>query len=924
MVVMVATALSGCSWAPGEQELLERARAAMIRGDDRVAVIDLKRLLQRNPENGEARRRLGELLLRAGDPQGALFELERAEQLGEPLESLELPLIEAQLAVGAYQALLQRTSLASVGSDSAKKKEVLRVRGDALLATGRIDEAARSFAEALAIDPGHVGAILGTARLALRNRDFALALERTAEASRLAPSDPTVSLVRGAIMAEQGRWAEATAALDQARRDAAAQGRRLQQVVALLGLADVQLRSGEVEAALQSAARLMELTGGAPTAQLVQARALIQAGRLDEARPILERMVAAEARNPAAALLLGVVAHAQQRFGQADMYLSTVVALDPDNEFARRLLADARLQQSKPQQALDSLMPLIQRSDADGDALAAAGRASLMAGDLESGIHFFERRAVRRPGEAGPRLDLAAALIIAGRLPAASALLAQPVEAGPDRSRRDRLDVLLRVRSGRESEAYAAARALAAADAEDADMQLLAAHLALLTRQVAAAKEHVQAALRLRPEAAEAHLLAGRIAFAAGRSEDATRSFERAAALPGGEARGRIALSALALSSARPSRAVELLQQAAAVDSTDGTAPSLLAQFFLGQGDVSRALSNAEAAYARAPSDPRVLATYAAALIGSGNAERGFRALRDAVGRAPQSVVLRASLARAYAAAGRFEEATDEIQAARRIDPTDSSLLASQAAIALRQGRTAEASELLAELRRRGSRDETTQILEGDLALAQRRYADAARAYAAAARSRPSAALAMRESQALRFAGSTDYRGPLLRWLERDPSAVAVRLALAEDMVNVRAFTDAIAQYERVLALVPEHPIALNNLAFLYTESGDARAVALAERAYDKMRRSPQAADTLGWALLRAGQRERAVALLADAARALPRAPAVQYHYAVALMQTGREREARDILQRLIDSGATFDELPAAARILEESRQAAR
>ena len=72
--------LLGCGLFMDEEALLERAEEARGKGDLRAAVIDLKDLLQRNPDSLPGRIALGEVSLESGDVPTAVLELELARQ----------------------------------------------------------------------------------------------------------------------------------------------------------------------------------------------------------------------------------------------------------------------------------------------------------------------------------------------------------------------------------------------------------------------------------------------------------------------------------------------------------------------------------------------------------------------------------------------------------------------------------------------------------------------------------------------------------------------------------------------------------------------------------------------------------------------------------------------------------------------------
>ena len=73
--------LAGCSGEP-QGNLLESARKHIEKKDTKGAVIELKNLLQKNPDDAEGRYLLGKLMLDAGEDAAANVELQKAQDLG--------------------------------------------------------------------------------------------------------------------------------------------------------------------------------------------------------------------------------------------------------------------------------------------------------------------------------------------------------------------------------------------------------------------------------------------------------------------------------------------------------------------------------------------------------------------------------------------------------------------------------------------------------------------------------------------------------------------------------------------------------------------------------------------------------------------------------------------------------------------------
>ncbi len=88
-------------------------------------------------------------------------------------------------------------------------------------------------------------------------------------------------------------------------------------------------------------------------------------------------------------------------------------------------------------------------------------------------------------------------------------------------------------------------------------------------------------------------------------------------------------------------------------------------------------------------------------------------------------------------------------------------------------------------------------------------------------------------------------------------------------------------------------PIALNNLAWAYSQVGDKRALPTAKKAYAGAAGVPQVADTYGWILLRSKQNPKlALNILKRASAMQPGDAEIRYHLAVAYQVNGDGKNA--------------------------------
>ena len=137
------------------------------------------------------------------------------------------------------------------------------------------------------------------------------------------------------------------------------------------------------------------------------------------------------------------------------------------------------------------------------------------------------------------------------------------------------------------------------------------------------------------------------------------------------------------------------------------------------------------------------------------------------------------------------------------------------------------------------------------------------------------------------------------RGLAALPNSNLLKMLLASLYERVRAFADAKALYESVLAENPDHHAVINNLASLLTDQFESkeninRAVALTERFADSDQ--PFFIDTYAWALVKSGLPQVAEPLFAKATKIAPNVAVIHYHRAIGFKRLGRLDEARQAL----------------------------
>ncbi len=157
-----------------------------------------------------------------------------------------------------------------------------------------------------------------------------------------------------------------------------------------------------------------------------------------------------------------------------------------------------------------------------------------------------------------------------------------------------------------------------------------------------------------------------------------------------------------------------------------------------------------------------------------------------------------------------------------------------------------------------------------------------------------------------------------MRWLDKHPDDERIRLLLAQAYQRKDARTAAIKQYELIAKNNPNNAVALNNLAWLYHQTNDARALKVAEQAHQLQPHAGAITDTYGWLLVQGGEIKGGVTLLREASQQAPNNAEIRYHLAVGLAKSGAKEEARKTLTELLEANPTFKQRAKAEQLLNK------
>ncbi len=901
-LIVVVLVLSACDGATAEQHLAN-ARASLSDGEVRVAVIELKNALQKSPDLAEARLLLGEAHSRLGDYPSALKEFERALDLGLDDERLQLGLLRSKVRLGRFNEVI-----GELEGRTGLSPELAVVLGDAYLEAGDLEGAEPLYQQGQTTSGGS----LGLGLIAWERGNLARSVELLDRAVAQDPQNAEAWLRKGELELSNQRLDAAADSF------AAATELPSARIPGLVGQARVNLVRGDLDAAETAAARIIQLAPEYPAGQYLQGLIRFERQDVDGAEAAIRNVQRVVPDHAPSLYLMGAIKYRQGQLAQAADSLQRYLSRDPGNESAAKLLASIAFDRSDFESVVEALLPFVSTSQ-DPQLLAMYGSAELQRGQPGPATAALERAVALAPDAAPFRNQLALSLLAAGDPSRAEAELQSAVEVGGDQFQSDYLLAMLRLRARDWEGAAGAISVLVENNPENPVGHHLRGSLALEQGQADRARASFEEAIRHDGSFLPAVQQLAQLAEQAGDRSRAAGYYRTFLGNNPDNERALLSLADLEARGGNADAAVENVERAIAVSPDSVPARLGLARLQLAGGDLQAASSTVDQGLARAPDQADLLLLRAQIDVAKGDADsaRRIASTLHSLASGRQDAVLLAAVGQLQARVGQGSLARANLERALALtDGGSAAALRGLAAIDLADGRVADARKRVdAALAAEGDAPgPDTRFLNAEVLLAEGRNGEAEALLEALVQARHRGAVLRRSAMNTQSGEPGRAVSVLEDWLDHRPGDLEAELLLA-DAVMQSDQRAAIGRYERLVDT--NHPVVLNNLAWLYLEQKDPRALGLARRAAEVAPNNADVLDTLGWVLLHHDETGEAVRVLRRSVSLNPDNPSVQYHLGVALREAGDAAGAKAALTRATQS-ASFPEADAARKALSE------
>jgi putative PEP-CTERM system TPR-repeat lipoprotein len=860
--------------------------------DLRGAEIQLRNAAQAAPGNSAIRLELAQVYLKLGNPNAAEAELFAAHMRGAKDEATAPLMVQAMLQMGEFGDLLKNVP---AGNRPAKIESMVRsYRGMAEMGLNEADRARAMFADAERLDPKSPLPLMGEVRLLMQQHQLDAASQKADQVLKLDPKNADMLDAKGLIFAMRGNTDAAM------KQFAAAIAADPHNIHAMLDRANVETEHANLDAAEKDLASISKIAPGSSMGLYLQATIDAQRGKFKDADALLDKLRGAMSGFPPAYLMSAEVKFRLNQMGQAETFARKFIAQAGDQPRAYQLLGAIALKRGDVVDGIALLEKAAKLAPDDPNGLVALAQAYTAHGDLDKAKAVFDRAALKAPGNPSIAAERAVADFGTGNQQASVAELSEIFKGGKGGFMAGPPLVIEALQLGQLDVADAAVRQLLTHDPANPSYQELLAAVKIGQHDYAGAETLLRALLAKQPNLASARRDLAQVYLGTNRDAQARALYQDRLRAEPNDVESLEALADIAFRDKDDAGAIRLLTVAQNAAPANPQPSLRIIAILAARKKWPDAIARARTLKAKFGNDAGVEDELDQLYFRSGDRAASATAYKSAAAKFPAYAPIFAHYAAVLASDKNYAAATPVALRATQLDPRSQQLKGAYVSLVyLAKGADAALSasqSVIADTTGTAAVLMTADVLESNnnraaaIALLEKRQAQA-----------PSAPFVVRLAGLYQRDNRTGQALALLdAWTAAHPDDIDARFALAGIESAAGSLDKALAQYEWLVTQKPDNPAILNNLAWLYDWKHDPRARATAEKAMRLAPRSGSAADTLGWILEEQGDNADAMKYLAQASGLQPADGTIQYHYAVVLAKTGKDAEARAVVQKLL------------------------
>lgn len=884
-----------------------------------AAIIQLKNALQLNPEHVPSLVLTAETYIAQDRPSAAEEALIKARVLGADRRFINLNLAEVYRRQGKYQSILNEISTRNLPANTAAN--ILGYKSIAWLSLGKKNKAQELVEESESIVPTtSFRTLIAKTLIAISNRDFDASIRLGEQLTQNFPQRSQSWNTYASALHASGQLQGARKAYTKAVETSP------MFVDARVSKSALELDLNNLEEANNDLQFLKKNFPYEPRAAYLRALLYTKLSPEDFAKKSFEELkICTEiiARLPQSRVSsdkqLPMVA-AQAHYGLSEFessksYLSLYLKKNNQDPGANRLMGDILLKLNDPVAAIKFLKPAFQRQPQDTKVISLLATAYSKAGHHEKATELLEQ--LQKSDKSNTDLEdrLAITLLQAGHHESGIAQLSSAVNNDTANSQSGFQLVIALLKNGRYDEALKIAKGLAEENPHNiAFLNLLgiAQHSA---GNISPARESFQTALKIQPTSTSTTINLAKLEAKSGNAQRAHEALQRALTDNPESSQVMLALARLERNADNIESALKLAEKARLQDIDNIDIRVFLMELYVIDQQYENAVTLALDTNILANNSYESKITLARVYQQTEQPRKALAIYKQQVKAIGFHTERLYDLAQAMMALKAYTDARHALFKAIEGNPKHLPSRVSFISLLLLTGEHNTAIEHSNQLVDIYPKEAIAYLMLADSQFALKQLKSASTSYSKglSVGFLPELALGLSRTQSAQGQQQQSLETLQRYWQEHPAIGAAYSIQLIEENKLLKAK----ATLEQLIESTQSNASHLNNMAYVLDELGSPEALRYAQRAHRASPENPYINDTVGWLMVKAGMPEQGLKYLRQAAVRASNVPEIRYHIGKALLDLGRNAEAKQELKASVDSGESFNGIADAKALLK-------
>jgi putative PEP-CTERM system TPR-repeat lipoprotein len=390
--------LISCSSPKDNEQLLIEAKTLISQNEKPEAVINLKNILQKDPQHSEARYLLGEIYLSADDYLSAEKEFKRAIANNPENYQAILQLAKTQLSLSKFDDVINTMNNINFESSDDKIYSLL-LTGQAYLSTDKIDLAKESINKANNLNSDSLHSILGKALIAAYENNSTEALSLLNNLLEKDSEFHEALLLKGSVLSRNKEFQKAAEAyLAYYKLKPANFGIRTL-------VAHNFIKAGNFDAAKPHIEALIKINDNHPTINVLAAQIKYSEEDFAASKELADKVVNST-NNALAQMISGLSSYQLKSYEQAYYQLNAIADLLPKDHRVNKVLALLQVKLGYTEELNETLGQFSNLTADDASLYANIGRELANKGDKKAAQEMFSKANSLAPDNATIKAQL--------------------------------------------------------------------------------------------------------------------------------------------------------------------------------------------------------------------------------------------------------------------------------------------------------------------------------------------------------------------------------------------------------------------------------------------------------------------------------------------------------------------------------------